>query len=84
MGGSLFILCVFLAGMIVVAVFIARKNRSEDSYADLDTEEWNCPECGFHIQAGDSCIYCGAEKEKNGHRVKEISLPIEKKRELGD
>lgn len=65
MSGSLFTLFVFLVGMIGVAVFIARKNRADDTYADLDTEEWNCPECGFHIQAGESCIYCGTKKIKN-------------------
>jgi len=41
---------------------IARSNRAEDTYDDLETDAWDCPECGFHVQAGDTCIYCGEEK----------------------
>jgi len=48
--------------MTGAVLYVTAKNRKEDSYTDLDTEEWNCPECGFHVQAGDKCIYCDTEK----------------------
>ncbi|MDP6340099.1 MAG: hypothetical protein QF842_07275 [Candidatus Marinimicrobia bacterium] len=62
MGGSLYLLMIILAIFISVAAMIARANRAEDTYDDLETDEWDCPDCGFHVQAGDTCIYCGAKK----------------------
>ena len=43
---------------------IARSNSSENFYSDLEVEEWDCHECGFHVQVGNICIYCNAEKQK--------------------
>jgi rubrerythrin len=48
--------------MIGTTLYVTGKNKKEDTYTDLDTDEWNCPECGFLVQAGDKCIYCGTEK----------------------
>ncbi|MBT3479281.1 MAG: hypothetical protein HOA15_03205 [Candidatus Marinimicrobia bacterium] len=62
MGASLFLLFLLIAIFIGVAALIARSNRSEDAYNDLETDEWDCPECGFHVQVGDTCIYCSARK----------------------
>ncbi|MDP6201632.1 MAG: hypothetical protein QF616_05320 [Candidatus Marinimicrobia bacterium] len=62
MGVSLYLLILILILFIGMAVLIARSNREDDTYADLETDEWDCPECGFHIQAGDTCIYCCEEK----------------------
>ncbi|MBT3663609.1 MAG: hypothetical protein HN927_07015 [Candidatus Marinimicrobia bacterium] len=62
MGVSLYLLILILILFIGMAVLIARSNREDDTYADLETDEWDCPECGFHIQAGDICIYCCEEK----------------------
>ena len=44
---------------------IARSNSPEKFYSDLEVEEWNCHECGFHVQAGNNCIYCNAKKQNN-------------------
>ena len=63
MGGSLYLLIFMITIFIGVAIFIARTNHSKDYYADIETDEWDCPDCGFHVQAGDKCIYCGAKKE---------------------
>ena len=32
---------------------------------DLSLDEWNCPECGFLVQVGEICIYCGYDKNTN-------------------
>ncbi|MBL7011107.1 MAG: hypothetical protein ISR82_07780 [Candidatus Marinimicrobia bacterium] len=63
MGASLYLIFLIITIFIGFAVLIARSNRGEDTYNDLETEEWDCPECGFHVQAGDTCIYCGGDKQ---------------------
>ena len=62
MGASLYLLIIIIFIFVGVAILIARSNRAEDTYYDLETDAWDCPECGFHVQAGDTCIYCGEEK----------------------
>ncbi|MCH7762752.1 MAG: hypothetical protein IIB95_03320 [Candidatus Marinimicrobia bacterium] len=62
MGLYLFLLFVIFTALIGTIIFISMKNKKEDSYTNLETEEWNCPECGFHVQAGNRCIYCDTEK----------------------
>ena len=62
MSASLYLLIIIIFVFVGVAVLIARSNRAEDTYDDLETDAWDCPECGFHVQAGDTCIYCGEEK----------------------
>ncbi|MDG2366895.1 MAG: hypothetical protein P8M58_04955 [Candidatus Marinimicrobia bacterium] len=43
---------------------IAQSNNSEKYYSDLDIDEWDCHECGYHVQVGNICIYCNAKKTK--------------------
>jgi len=62
MGASLYLLLLIVTIFIGAAVLIARSNRAEDAYDDLEMDEWDCPECGFHVQAGDTCIYCSSKK----------------------
>ncbi len=62
MGVYLFLLFMFFMGSIILIALIAAKNKREDTYTDLEMDEWDCPECGFHIQAGHKCIYCDTEK----------------------
>ncbi|HIF83114.1 MAG TPA: hypothetical protein EYQ37_04550 [Candidatus Marinimicrobia bacterium] len=62
MSASLYLLIIIIFIFIGVAVLIARSNRAKDTYDDLETDAWDCPECGFHVQAGDTCIYCGEKK----------------------
>ncbi len=64
MGASLYLLLFIITIFIGVVILIARTNRAEDAYDDLETDEWDCPGCGFHVQAGDKCIYCGAKKRQ--------------------
>lgn len=65
MGSSLGLVILLLV-LVVIAILIAGRNRARDSYADLSIAEWDCPTCGFHVQAGDTCIYCGEQKAVNG------------------
>ncbi len=62
MGVSLYLL--ILIGLLIfgAAIMIARANRVESDDLEINTEEWDCPECGFHVQMGDTCIYCDTEK----------------------
>ncbi len=62
MGTSLYLLIMILFIFIGIVVFIARANRPEDAYLDIETESWECPDCGFHVQVGDTCIYCQTKK----------------------
>ena len=61
MGLSLYLLGIILTLFILFAILIARSDEIK-TYENLDIEEWDCPECGFHVQAGDVCIYCNAKK----------------------
>ena len=62
MGLYLFFIFLIITIMTGAVLYVTAKNRKEDSYTDLETEEWDCPDCGFHVQAGDKCIYCDTEK----------------------
>ena len=64
-------LILFIALSVVVAAFVRaavlsyRRNRLEPEEAGRD-EEWDCPECGFHVQAAEICIYCGSNRPSPG------------------
>jgi len=62
MGTSLYLLVMIIFIFIGVVVLIARANQPEDAYPDINIESWQCPDCGFHVQAGDTCIYCQTKK----------------------
>ena len=64
MGASLYFFVVIIFLFIGIVTMIARSNSSEKFYSDLDVEEWDCHECGFHVQVGNICIYCNAKKQK--------------------
>ena len=61
MGLSLYFLGIIVTLFIVFAFLIARSGNRK-TYENLDIDEWDCPECGFHVQAGDVCIYCNTKK----------------------
>ena len=62
MGGSLYLLGFIVIIFICFVILIARSNIDSNIYKDIDINEWDCPECGFHIQAGNKCIYCDFPK----------------------
>jgi|TARA_B100001094_G_scaffold65313_1_gene61394 methionyl-tRNA synthetase len=42
---------------------VAKYSNEDDMFFDVSTEEWTCPNCGFEVQVGDDCIYCGISKK---------------------
>jgi len=62
-GFSLLLFLLILLFIVILAVFIGKQNSSDNSYEDLSIDEWNCPDCGFLVQVGDKCIYCGYTKD---------------------
>ena len=63
MGFSLLLFSLILFFIVILAVFIGKQKSSDDAYEDLLIDEWNCPECGFLVQLGERCIYCGYTKD---------------------
>lgn len=57
-----FVLILFFSG---VFFWTLKVDQSEELDEDLDLEEWNCPSCGFTVQLGTQCIYCGEKKQAN-------------------
>ena len=58
---------IILAIALVLAYFglaayqSLQHNRAADENS-AENGEWDCPECGFHVQMGQTCIYCGAHQ----------------------
>ena len=46
MGLYLITFFLLVVGIIGISILIASRNREEDAYSDLETGEWDCPECG--------------------------------------
>ena len=58
-----------LVAIIVVLLYFAlatarsyQDNREAPDNLDEDMLPWTCPECGFYVQMGTSCIYCQEKK----------------------
>jgi len=62
-GFSLLLFSLILFFIVILAVFIGKQRSRDYPDEDLAIDEWNCPECGFFVQAGDRCIYCGYIKD---------------------
>ena len=65
MGFSLLLISILIIFFIIVAVLVGVQKIKDDPYKDLSLDEWNCPECGFLVQVGEICIYCGYDKNTN-------------------
>ena len=49
--------------LFIVFVLIQQKELNKIKNEDIkDLSEWNCPECGFLVQMGNSCTYCYTKK----------------------
>tara|TARA_B100000579_G_scaffold298701_1_gene248788 strand:- start:1083 stop:1220 length:138 start_codon:yes stop_codon:yes gene_type:complete len=44
-------------------IMVAKSSNRNEAFSDINVEEWICSNCGFEVQAGDNCIYCGISKE---------------------
>ena len=65
LGFSLLLISIIIIFFIIVAVLVGVQRIKDDPYKDLSLDEWNCPECGFLVQVGEICIYCGYNKNTN-------------------
>ena len=65
LGFSLLLISIIIIFFIIVAVLVGVQRIKDDPYKDLSLDEWNCPECGFLVQIGEICIYCGYDKNTN-------------------
>jgi len=59
-------LLLFLFSSLIIFLFLIlwsskyNINNEESNIDDLD--EWICKSCGFNVQLGLECIYCGKKK----------------------
>jgi len=58
-GYSLLFISIIIIIFIIMVVLVGVQRLKNDPYKDLSLDEWNCPECGFLVQVGSKCIYCG-------------------------
>lgn len=60
-----FLLLLLSFAAVTVVLLLSKKVRNTEEAADNgDLTEWVCPDCGFTVQAGDTCIYCYAKRPK--------------------
>tara|TARA_B100001250_G_scaffold180465_1_gene155135 strand:- start:917 stop:1114 length:198 start_codon:yes stop_codon:yes gene_type:complete len=64
MSASLYLLIIIIMLLIFFSAIVAKSSNEKDTFSDINTDEWECPNCSFHVQVGDHCIYCGASKEQ--------------------
>ena len=62
---EIFISVIIISMVLIVIMVFPYQNKSisnSDTNDEKLLEEWYCPECGFHVQLGDTCTYCYEEK----------------------
>jgi len=59
LGYSFLLISIIIIIFIIMVVLVSVQRSKNDPYKDLSLDEWNCPECGFLVQVGSKCIYCG-------------------------
>jgi len=52
----------YLFWFIIAGFFALIAGTFYWSELEKDLEEWICPTCGFQVQMGTECIYCGEKK----------------------
>jgi|TARA_B100000035_G_scaffold235713_1_gene203979 hypothetical protein len=55
----LFAILILFAGAMA---WTLKRPQEESGESEEDLEEWTCPSCGFQVQMGTECIYCGEKK----------------------
>ena len=56
----LFLIIFFI--FTIILFLVAAKGSNNIIYDEIETEEWECPECTFNVQAGNICPYCDTKK----------------------
>jgi len=56
--------------VIIISLIIASNGNSAENNITWEMESWVCPECGFNVQGGNKCIYCGNEKLEKSNKTK--------------
>lgn len=51
-----------LVGASGALAWALKRSPEEVDEREEDLSEWTCPTCGFHVQMGTECIYCGTKK----------------------
>ena len=59
---SLLLFIIMIFGILILMFLIGISNKSNNSFEDVETDEWICPECSFNVQLGIICPYCEAKK----------------------
>jgi len=60
---GLYLILIIFFLLILLMVMVAKSSNRNEVFSDINVEEWICSNCGFEVQAGDNCIYCGKSKE---------------------
>tara|TARA_B100001029_G_C15038711_1_gene442021 strand:- start:209 stop:406 length:198 start_codon:yes stop_codon:yes gene_type:complete len=52
--------------LLIILIFSYQNKTSQniEFQDEIFLEEWDCPECGFHVQMGTTCTYCYEDKPK--------------------
>jgi len=56
---------IFLFSSLIIIILVLYYQREEYISSENDENslsEWDCPDCGFHVQMGVSCTYCYTQK----------------------
>lgn len=68
---ALFWLTTIASILIAIAILLVLRREGgerRDEEPDEGLESWTCPSCGFQVQLGTACIYCGETKRQEEER----------------
>ncbi len=60
---GLYLVLIIFFLLVLFMIMVAKSSNRNEAFSDINVEEWICSNCGFEVQAGDNCIYCGISKE---------------------
>ena len=60
---GLYLVLIIFFLLVLFIIMVAKSSNRNEAFSDINTQEWICSNCGYEVQAGDNCIYCGISKE---------------------